>query len=121
MLGIVVTTTNVFHAQRFAEPLYKTVGEVVGGPIEVVHPRGLAEPFCMIVNEEGLILDLPINPCGCGLYETWKHGSPIVGNIVLMKVDYRNGDRDIIGLSEEEASSIMKQLASYGLKKKEGE
>ena len=121
MLGIVVTTTNVFYARRFADPLYKTVGEIVGGGIEIVHPRGLEQPFCMIVNDEGLLQGLPANPLGCALYETWRHGSPIVGDIVLMKIGYRNGDRDVIGLSDEEAVSIVKQLEVYGLKEKEGE
>lgn len=118
--GIVVTTSNVFYERRFDDPLYKTVGEVVGGDIEIVYPRGLEEPLCMIVNDEGRLIGLPINPCGCGLYGTWRHGSPIVGDLVIMKHGYRNGEPDIVGLSDEEATAIMLQLESYGLKK-EGE
>ncbi len=107
MKGIVVTTDNSIFVQEFGEPLYKTVGEVVGGYIEVVHPMGLPVPYCMIVNEEGLLMGLPENALGCALYYTWRHGNPIVGNIVVMKEEFRNGDRDITGLSDEEAGVFL--------------
>lgn len=62
MKGIVFTTDEKMYAKDFGQPLYKTVGEVVGGYIEVVHPRGLNDPLCFICNEEGLLQNLPQNP-----------------------------------------------------------
>lgn len=61
MKGIVITTDNKVEVQTFGEPLYQTIGKAVGGYIEVVHPKGLPEPFIMIVNEEGLLQQLPPN------------------------------------------------------------
>ena len=46
MKGIVITTGNELCVQDFGEPLYQTIGKVVGGYIEIVHPKGLPEPCC---------------------------------------------------------------------------
>lgn len=43
----------------------------------------------MIVNEEGLLKDLPLNRAGSLLYGTQFHGSPIVGDIVIMAEKWR--------------------------------
>lgn len=57
MKGVVVTTDLDVYIQDFAQPLYETVGKVVGGYIERVQPMLLERPYCMLVNEEGLLLD----------------------------------------------------------------
>lgn len=55
MKGLVITTENKMQVKEFGEPAYETIGKAVGGWIEVVHPKGLPDPFCMVVNEEGLL------------------------------------------------------------------
>lgn len=110
MTGIVVTTENEIRTQDFGEPLFKTVGAAVGGYIEVVHPQMLPRPYCMIVNEEGLIYDFPINAAGSVLYGTPEHGHPIVGNIVIMKIGNTPDGPDIIGLDERETEAFYNQL-----------
>ena len=85
MKGLVITTENKMQVREFGEPAYETIGKAVGGWIEVVHPKGLPDPFCMVVNEEGLLHGLPLNLFGCILYDTVRHGNPIVGNIVILK------------------------------------
>lgn len=79
MKGLVITTENKMQVREFGEPAYETIGKAVGGWIEVVHPKGLPDPFCMVVNEEGLLHGLPLNLFGCILYDTVRHGNPIVG------------------------------------------
>lgn len=106
MKGVVVTTNHEVRVEDFSDPLYKTVGSAVGGYIEHVHPMRLARPLCMIVNEEGRLLDLPLNHIGSFFYGTDQHGEPIVGNIVVMKDGYRNGEPDIVGLNDVEAEQI---------------
>ena len=110
MKGVCISTDNKVEVREFGEPLYKTVGKVVGGYIETVHPRGLKFPYVMIVNEEGLLLGLPLNPFGCKLYGTAQHGQPIVGNIVIMKVGYADGEPDIVGLADEEIEEVIKLI-----------
>lgn len=110
MKGIVITTDNKVEVQTFEEPLYQTIGKAVGGYIEVVHPKGLPEPFVMIVNEEGLLQQLPTNLIGCLLYATDQHGIPIVGNIVLMKEGWTDEGPDIVGLDPEEITSFFEAM-----------
>ncbi len=106
MKGIVVTTDLEIRIEEFSDPLYKTVGSAVGGYIEHVKPARLRHPYCMIVNEEGRLLDLPLNYVGSYFYGTDQHGEPIVGNIVIMKDGYRGGEPDIVGLNDIEAEQI---------------
>ena len=98
------------EVKDFAPPLYQSLGEAVGGTIELVRPHGLARPFVMIVNDEGLLLDLPLNRLGSILYETHNHGSPIVGNIVIMKEGMTSNGPDIIGLDLEEEDVLIRDL-----------
>ena len=106
MKGIVVTTDLEIRIEEFSDPLYKTVGSAVGGYIEHVKPARLRHPYCMIVNEEGRLLDLPLNYVCSYFYGTDQHGEPIVGNIVIMKDGYRGGEPDIVGLSDVDAEQI---------------
>jgi hypothetical protein len=52
---------------------------IVGGYIERIR-LPLMNSYCLIVNEEGLIYDLPINP-----YYRRLECQPFVGDAVLMK------------------------------------
>ena len=103
MKGIVITSGNVMRVQDFGEPLYKTVGDVVGGYIEHVHPAMLRSPYCMIVNEDGLFKCHDVNIIGSALYGCGTlHSMSIFGNIVIMKDGYVNGEPDIVGLEDDE-------------------
>lgn len=117
MKGVVFTTDEKMFVKEFTQPLYKSIGEVVDGWIEVVHPMGLEDPFCFICNEEGLLRDLPLNAIGSFWYGTLQHGCPIVGNIVVMKEGFAEEGPDIVGLMPEEIRKIkaMAREISGGL------
>ena len=103
MKGLVITTKYEMRVQEFSEPAYKSIGEAVDGWIEVVHPVRLERPYCMVVNEEGLLRNLPINGFGSYLYGTDSNGSPIEGDIVLLKEGINSdGDYDFLGLTEQD-------------------
>lgn len=119
MKGVVVTTDEKVKVQDFGEPLYKTAGEAVGGYIEIVHPRHLERPFVMIVNEEGLNLGLEMNIAGSILCGTHDHGSPIVGNIVIMIEGFRNGEPDLVGLTDDEVTVICSFFENMHVKYRE--
>lgn len=120
MKGLVITTENKMQVREFGEPAYETIGKAVGGWIEVVHPKGLPDPFCMVVNEEGLLHGLPLNLFGCILYDTVRHGNPIVGNIVILKEGFTTpGERDFIGLDEDDVKflgAMAVSLSGGGIK-----
>ena len=83
-------------------------------------PKGLPGPFCMVVNEEGLLRGLPLNLFGCILYDTVRHGNPIVGDIVILKEGFTTpGERDFIGLDEDDIKflgAMAVSLSGGGIK-----
>jgi hypothetical protein len=113
MKAIIVSTDNEIkkiEVEQNGEPLYGLIKGAVGGWFENVHPRRLPDKYIMIVNEEGLIIGLSENAIGSYLYETDKHGSPIVGNIIFLKNGMFCGEPDVVGLSDEEADELMTLL-----------
>lgn len=110
MKGIVVTTDNVIEVRDFSRPLYESCADILGGFIERVSPRGLSNPYCMLVNDEGLILDLPINYIGSILYGTAQHGCPICGNMIIMKTGWTPDGPDIVGLEDSDIDALLPQL-----------
>lgn len=113
MKGIVITTNDEMRVQEFFEPAHKSIGEAVGGWIEVVRPKRLEYPYCMLVNEEGVILKLPINSFGSFLYGTDYHGDPMLGDIVLLKEGINSdGERDILGLDEQDIKYLCDMVST---------
>lgn len=106
MKAIVITMKNQIYTVDVTDPLHKTARPILGGLIEHVNPMRLKRPYCMLVNESGLLLDLDLNTIGSWLYGTDRHGQPIVGNVMIMK-DGRNeyGEGDIFGLDDQEPGS----------------
>lgn len=118
MRGVVVTTEGLLYVKDFGAPLYKSLGEAVGGYIEVVHPLGFqqADPvhreLCFVCNEEGSLKHLDLNAFASVLYGTHVHGSPIVGNIVIMREGMTNGDRDFVEMEDADIEWV-KDLARW--------
>lgn len=111
--GVVITTDDKVYTAELSTPLFEGAKEILGGYMEHVLPRGLESPYCFLCNEEGLLMGLPINAYGSFLYRTHVHGNPIVGNIIIMKDGYEDGEPDIIGLSDDEAAAISKQATDW--------
>ena len=59
-----------------------------GGLVESVKTQKLWDcfkaPVLMLVDEEGLLKDLPLNFFGSIMYGTLVHGCPIVGDLILV-------------------------------------
>ena len=106
MIALVVNTKNEIRRVEYDPPHYDVIKEAVGGWYEHVHPVGLDHPYSMMVNEEGLLLGLPLNRLGSELYGTPKHGQPIVGDVVFLKDGYHGGEPDTVGMTEDEAQRL---------------
>ena len=77
---------------------------------EIVHPKGLDEPYLMIVDEEGALnLERRINFFASWLYRTQDHKCPIYGDALIMMED----GEDIIGLDLDDAEDIREQIESH--------
>lgn len=113
MKGLVITTKFEMRVLEFSEPAYKSIGKAVDGWIEIVHPVRLGRPYCMVVNEEGLLRNLPMNIFGSYLYGTDNHGSPIAGDIVLLKEGINSdGDYDLLGLTEQDIEYLSNMVST---------
>lgn len=91
---------------------HKSLREEVGGYVELVRTQKLLDYFktkvVMIVDEEGLVKNLPVNPMGCYFYDTNKHGNHIVGDVILgLLVGF---DMDVIGLGDRDAEQWMEKM-----------
>lgn len=106
MIALVVSTKNEIRRVEYDPPHYDVIKEAVGGWYEHVHPMGLDRPYSMMVNEEGLLLGLPMNRLGSELYGTPRHGQPIVGDVLFLKDGYDGGEPDVVGMTEDEAQHL---------------
>lgn len=114
-----IDTEGHIYLHRAQDFPLNRLQQLVGGYIEIVHPVGLVPPFVMVVDEEGRCKDKPINRIATYIY----HSSPIVGDIVIMVEGLnRDGDRDIVGLTEEQARTCWRYLKTIqhrlGIKEK---
>ena len=81
--------------------------------IEAVYPQGLSEPNMMVVDEEGLLKEKPlVNFIASWLYGTQEHGHPICGDVLVMQNKLTPEGLDIVGIPEEEARALLKELAN---------
>ena len=87
-----------------SEKMLRDLQDAVDGSIEIVRPFGRSGGhLVMVVNDEGLIRGLPANPIGSLIY-----GDTIAGTVVIMKEGIRDGEPDLIGLTQEEAEFFMR-------------
>ena len=80
--------------------------------IETVYPRGLEEPYMMVMDGEVLLKDAPvINFMASWLYETQKHGHPICGTVLVMQRKWSPDGYSIVGIPEDEATQKVMDFA----------
>lgn len=115
MKGLAINTENLMRFKDFKEPALESLQKEVGGCIEVVHPKYLPQGFCMVVNDEGLLMGLPLNRFCSVLYGTPEHGQPIVGNGVILKEGFVDGERDFVEMTEDDRKRPAYSGCSDGL------
>lgn len=101
MKSLIVTAGGEISVADLEAPLYRSLNSLLGG-FEIVNPRGLQRPYCMIVDDEGLLKEKDANVVGCILYETGKHGHPIVGDIAILRVEFGTTGADLAGLTDDD-------------------
>ena len=116
MKALKISTDNEITIVDVEQPLYEGLRSIIDGYLECVNPRGLPRPYVMIVDEEGLLKEKAMNLVGSVLYETFKHGSPIVGDIVIMREEHNYDGTDFAGLTAEDTEELT-QLAREILEK----
>ena len=128
---IKITTDNEISVHEFPEGTYEEQFEVLRnliGPkcelIEHVMPkrlynvigasntvrRELGSCANILIDEDGHYHKLPVNVVGSWMYETDKHGYPILGNILVAGETWHGAGIDFCGLSEDQFNLIYPQL-----------
>lgn len=80
--------------------------------------KGKSKAVGMLVDEEFLCRDNKpeINMVGSYLYETDKHGSPILGNVLFVGLAYgEDGGIDFTGIEEEIFKKLYEQLLTISI------
>jgi len=105
---LVINTDRTYEVKTIDNADYKTFMPMVGGYVEIVRPitEVLNSGQCMIVNEEGLLVNLPINAIGTAIY---GYG-PIAGNVVIAREVMTPEGLDIVGLSDAEIEELKNVL-----------
>ena len=111
--AIVITTGNEISIRDLEVKnglLLESLQEIVGGYIETVHPMRLRGGLRLICNEESLLKNLPVNEVASYLYGVDRHGCPIVGNVVIVDLGYRDGEPDLVGLGPLLAEEVFREF-----------
>lgn len=137
---IKITTDNEISVHEFPEGNYSEQNEALAdliGPkcrlCEHVMPNRLYKELggsnkvgkvkwscvSMLVDEEFLYHDLDMNGVGSFLYETDKHGSPIMGNILIVGEVWTGDGIDFCGMSEQQFNLLYPKLEELTKKARE--
>lgn len=111
MKGIVITTGNEMYIANFRD--FGEIAKTMGWRItEHVKPWGLGPKYCMLIDDEGRLNERPVNNFGSLMYGFLVHGTPIVGDIVIMRDgrDLVTFERDIVGLDDEDLKMIWDMI-----------
>jgi Domain of unknown function (DUF3846) len=94
--GVVLFTDGTYATRTFKQ--LKDLQDAVGGLIEIIHLYDASgnDFATAYVNEEGRLLDLPLNPFGGSLSFMLGNNPMLVGNMVVVGIDDGDGnDTDI--------------------------
>lgn len=80
--------------------------------VEIVRPKRLPKGFIMLCDEEGLLKRNFVNVPASWLYETDKHGEPIVGSVMILKEVMGPEGPEFGGMSDGEAADVFNKYTS---------
>lgn len=110
MKTLKITTDNKISVVDVNFNDFKAIQQAIGGYFENVKALKLWDyfkaPVVMIVDEEGVIKDIPVNTIGCYFYNISRHGCPIVGDMILGLLV----GPDITGLGDRDAEQWMEKM-----------
>ena len=92
MKTVKVTTNNTVSVIDIDFDNFREIQKTIGGHFETVHAPRMEKYFgdpsiIMLVDEEGLLKSLPMNFFGSRMYGLLDHGHPIVGDLILAKIN----------------------------------
>lgn len=80
--------------------------------IDIVHAKNLKEPYCLVVDDEGLLKEEPeMNLVASYLYGALDHGQPLCGDAIIMKDRFTDDGIDTVGLDDEDLEYLREYFA----------
>lgn len=75
--------------------------------IDIVHAVNLGDPYCLVVDDEGLLVEHPMaNIVASYLYGILDHGQPLCGDVIIMKDKHTPDGIETVGLDEEDFKKL---------------
>lgn len=109
---IQISTDGMIEVKTFdtSEDINDVIHAALSSYYEIVRCRSLSHKFLMLVDDCGLLKDLPINDVASELYGVRIHGCPICGPAVIMREDFVDGEPDIVGLDPDDVAEFIHKL-----------
>lgn len=106
MLGLKLNTNGLVMAYELPEEKENYIAlqkSIDCDCIDIVHPVNLPYPYCLVVDDEGLLKAEPqINLVASYLYGMLEHGQPLCGDCIIMKDKETNYGLETVGLEEKD-------------------
>lgn len=116
MIGLKLHTNGEIETYELSEEkeTYIALQKAIGcNCIDIVHAVNLPEPYCLVVDDEGLLVDEPvINPVASYLYGMRDHGQPLCGDVLIMKDKYTDDGIETVGLEREDLVAVYSAVFS---------
>ena len=80
--------------------------------VEIVRPKRLEKGYVIVCDEEGALHPNFINVAASWLYETDKHGEPIVGHVMILREVMGPEGPEFAGMSDEDAEELAEKYGN---------
>ena len=107
MQAIILSTDNtiaVVPVEQNGEPLYELVRKTINGYMQHICFPGFPG-YIGTIDEEGKLKGKPVNLLASRLYE--NPFDFLVGDVIILKYGFFDGDSDIVGIPDEEVNHLM--------------
>lgn len=102
---------SIAEVKNYEGMVHEAIKEDIGGFMELVYPnlKKFPKNFVFFCNEEGKLLNLPINYIATKIQ--CNPNDIIVGNVVIFKEGKdENGEIDVVDMTKEDQDMILKFL-----------
>lgn len=107
MKAIRITTDNLIQVEDAGKRVHEHLSGQGTDCIAYVKPRYAAPGTVLVVDDNGLLRDLPVNEAASLMYGTQYHGHPIVGDVLVMKI---SAEPDYVMFDDDEAQTVIHNL-----------
>lgn len=107
-----ISTEGLIEIKEFnpLDDINDVIHEALHSYYEIVRCRSLSHKYLMLVDDCGVLKNLPVNDVASELYGIRIHGCPICGNVLIMCEDMVDGEPDIVGMTEEDTAELVRKL-----------